>query len=118
MLCKKLVLRIQEGFSMKMTKLIAASALAMSFALPALAQEETALQERNVYLFMNGKMVHMQVNDATHGMIMREFKPLPAGTMIYVSGGKLYTAQDRKMSGGKMLSTEVFGKDLGIGTER
>jgi len=102
--------------------LLAASALALALAAPALAQggapEENTLAERNVYLFMNGKMVHMQVNDATHGMIMREFKPLPAGTMIYFSGGKLYTAQDRKMSGGKMLSTEVFGKDLGIGSER
>jgi hypothetical protein len=100
------------------TTLLAASTIALALAAPAMAQEENTLAERNVYLFMNGKMVHMQVNDATHGMIMREFKPLPAGTMIYVSGGKLYTAQDRKTSGGKMLSTEVFGKDLGIGTER
>jgi hypothetical protein len=100
------------------SQLLAASALALALAAPAMAQEENTLSERNVYLFMNGKMIHMQVNDATHGMIMREFKPLPAGTMIYVSGGKLYTAQDRKMSSGKMLSTEVFGKDLGIGTQR
>lgn len=100
------------------TTLLAASTIALALAAPVMAQEENTLAERNVYLFMNGKMVHMQVNDATHGMIMREFKPLPAGTMIYVSGGKLYTAQDRKMGGGKMLSTEVFGKDLGIGTER
>jgi len=100
------------------SKMLAASAIALALVAPAIAQETNTLNERNVYLFMNGKMVHMQVNEATHGMIMREFKPLPAGTMIYYSGGKLYTAQDRKMSGGKMLSTEVFGKDLGIGSER
>jgi hypothetical protein len=118
MLCKKSVLRIQEGFSMKMTKLIAASALAMSFALPALAQEETALQERNVYLFMNGKMVHMAMSDAKHTEIMKSFKPLPNGTMIYASGGKLYLAQDTKMTSGKMMSTELFGKDLGISSQK
>ena len=99
---------------MKMSRLIAASALALSFAVPAFAQEETALNERNVYLFMNGKMVHMAVDTAKHDMIMKSFKALPNGTMIYASGGKLYMAQDTKMSSGKMMSTEIFGRDFGI----
>jgi hypothetical protein len=100
------------------SKLLTASVLALSIAAPAIAQEESALAERNVYLFMNGKMVHMQVSDATHAMIMREFKPLAAGTMIYFSSGKFYMATDRKMDSGKMLSTEIFGKDLGAGSQR
>lgn len=99
-------------------KLAVASIVALSCVVPALAQEENTLAERNVYLFMNGKMVQMHATDATHAMIMKEFKPAPAGVMFYVSGGKLYMAQDRKMSGGKMLSTMVFGKDLGISSER
>jgi hypothetical protein len=99
------------------SKLLMASALALSVVAPAMAQEENALAERNVYLFMNGKMVHMQVNDTTHAMIMREFKPLPAGTMIYYTGGKFYMAEDRKMETGKMLSTEVFGRDFGIASQ-
>ncbi len=100
------------------SKVLLASALAISFAAPVFAQEETALAERNVYLFMNGKMVHMHVSDTNHTMIMSEFKPLPAGTMIYVSGGKLYMAQDRKMSSGKMMSTEIFGKDFGAASQK
>jgi hypothetical protein len=87
------------------SKLLAASVLAFSFAAPALAQtpETQQLDERNVYLFMNGKMVHMKANDATHAMIMKHFKPLTNGTMIYFSGGKFYMAQGRKMA------TEIYG---------
>jgi len=99
---------------MAMSKLIAAAALALTFAMPALAQEETTLAERNVYIFMNGKMVHMKADDAKHAMIMKHFKPLANGTMIYASGGKLYLAQDTKTSSGKMMSTEIFGRDFGI----
>ncbi len=100
------------------SKLLLASALAVTAVAPVMAQEETTLSERNVYLFMDGKMIHMQVGDATHAMIMREFKRLPNGTMIYVSGGKFYMAEDKKMPDGKMLSTEIFGKDFGIGSQR
>jgi len=99
------------------SKLLVGSVVAISIVGSALAQEESALQERNVYIFMNGKMVHMAVGEATHAMIMKDFKPLADGTMIYVSGGKLYTATDKKMSDGKMLSTMIFGKDLGAGSQ-
>lgn len=100
------------------SKLLLASALAVSLAAPALAQEQNTLLERNVYLFTNGKMIHTTVNDATHSMIMQHFKPLKDGTMIYVSGGHLYMAEDAKMPDGKMMSAAIFGKDLGIGTQR
>ncbi len=100
------------------SKILLASALAVSAAAPAFAQEQNTLQERNVYLFMDGKMIHTSVNDATHSMIMQHFKPLKNGTMIYVSGGKLYMAEDAKMSDGKLMSSAIFGKDLGIGSQR
>ncbi len=100
------------------SKFLLTSLLALSFAAPALAQEESTLAERNVYLFMNGKMIHTAVNDTTHAMIMQHFKPLKGGTMIYVSGGKLYMAEDAKMPSGKMMSTEIFGRDLGAGSQR
>lgn len=102
----------------RMSTLIAASALALTIALPAVAQEQNTLNERNVYLFMDGKMIRMAVDDAKHAMIMKEFRPLANGTMIYASGGKLYMAQDKKMNGGKMMSTEIFGRDLGISSQR
>ena len=94
------------------SKFLLASALALSFAAPSFAGVST-LQDRNVYLFTHGKMVSTQVSDPTLALIKREFRPMEFGTMIYASGGKLYVANDHKMKSGKMLSTEVFGKDLG-----
>jgi hypothetical protein len=98
-------------------KMISSLLLALSlasFALPAMAQEETTIGERNIYLFMNGKMVHMKVNDATHAMVMKHFKPIKAGTMIYYSGGQLYMAEDTRMENGKMMSAEIFGRTFGF----
>ena len=100
------------------SKVLVASVLALSFAAPSLAQEESALRERNVYIFMNGKMVHMKVSDAAHAMIMKDSEPAANGTMIYASGGKLYIGTDTKMADGKMMSTMIFGKDLGAGSQR
>ena len=101
------------------SKIIVASTIALSFAAPALAQEMNTLAQRNVYLFTaDGRMVKMSANDATHTMIMAHFKPMTAGMMFYVSGGKTYFAEDSKMPDGKMMSTEVFGKDLGIDSQR
>jgi len=99
-----------------LSKILLASALALTVAVPAIADAEIAtLKERNVYLFMNGKMMSVQLNDRTHAMAMQHFKPLANGTMIYASGGKLYVGQDVKMANGKMLHTEFFGKDHSVG---
>jgi hypothetical protein len=101
------------------SKPIAAAFLVLSFAAPVMAQgvkepEATQLQERNVYLFMNGKMVHMKTSDATHAMAMKEFRPVENGTLLYVSGNKLYMTPNKKMANGKMLHAEMFpGVDLG-----
>jgi hypothetical protein len=101
------------------SKIIVASALALSFAAPALAQEMNTLSERNAYLFTaDGRMVKMSASDATHAMIMDHFKPMKAGMMIYVSGGKVYFAKDSKMSSGKMMSEAIFGPNLGAGSQR
>ena len=102
-----------NGFS----KILAASALAFAFVSPALAAEEAVLKERNVYLFMNGKMVSTTTTEATHAMAMKEFTPIKDGTMIYVSGGKYYIGTDKKMADGKMLHTAFFGKDLSAGSQ-
>ena len=97
------------------SKWLLVSALALSFAAPALAQQQQGegFNDRTVYLVTNGKMTHMKVSDTTHAMIMKEFKPIKAGTMIYFGGGKFYMAEDKKMAGGKMMSTDIFGRDVG-----
>jgi hypothetical protein len=88
------------------SKLLMASAIALSFVAPALAQDA----HPTVYLFMpNGQMTRMEVSDANQAMIMKHFKRMRTGTMISVSGGKVYVAQDRMMHGGHMMSEMIFG---------
>lgn len=100
-----------------LSKVLLATALAVSAA-PAFAQEMHTLEERNLFLFTaDGRMIQMKASDTQHAMIMKDFKRLPNTVMIYASGGHLYMANDHKMDGGKMLSTEVFGKDLGISSQ-
>jgi hypothetical protein len=98
------------------SKVLVSAVLALSFAAPALAAEPEAqtLAERNVYLFMNGKMVKMKSTDATHAMAMKDFTPMPDGALLYVSGGKLYMSPNKKMANGKMMHDEMLpGMDLG-----
>ena len=94
------------------SKLLMASAIALSFAAPALAQESRP----NVYLFMpSGQMTKMEVSDANQAMIMKHFKRMRTGTMIYVNAGKVYIAQDRMMHG-QMMSEMIFGSAASRGS--
>jgi hypothetical protein len=95
------------------SSVLLASAMAL-FAATASAQEESTVQDRHVYIFTNGKMVHMPVNETNHAMIMKNFKPMKTGTMIYYSGGRYYAAEDAPMENGKMMSSELFGKTFGF----
>jgi hypothetical protein len=95
------------------SSLLLASMLALSAA-PALAQEETTINNRNVYLFMDGKMVHKAVDDAGHAMIMKRFKRMKPGTMIYYNDGRFYMAEDTRMENGKMMSEAIFGRTFGF----
>jgi hypothetical protein len=49
-------------------------------------------------------------------MIMKHFKRMRSGTMIYVSAGKVYIAQDRMMHGGQMMSEMIFGSAASRGS--
>ncbi len=99
------------------SKILVAGALVFSFAAPVMAAE-TEDSEGMVYEFLNGKMYKAHVSgEAMHGM-MSHFRALRSGTMIYSSGGHFYIAEDTRMSGGKMMSTMIFGEDLGAGSQR
>lgn len=56
-----------------------------------------------------------KVTPEGHEALMRDARPLPAGSMIYRSGGNLYVIQDRKLPNGKMMSeqTEWFNQAEG-----
>jgi hypothetical protein len=47
--------------------------------------------------------MQMRVSDAGDKMMMRYGQPVKAGTIFYMSGGKLYMTSDRSMHDGKML---------------
>jgi hypothetical protein len=38
--------------------------------------------------------------------------------MIYYSGGAFFAAEDEMMPNGKMMSSEIFGRDLGAGSQQ
>jgi hypothetical protein len=95
-----------------LSTVLIATALALTVSAPAVAApEERLLEERNVYLFMDGKMVRTRTNEASHAMAMKHFRPLKNGTMIYRSGGRLYVGENVRMANGRMLHTEFFGDD-------
>jgi len=55
-------------------------------------------EERHVmFIGSDGKFHEMTLSDGGHKMMMDHARALPAGTMIYRSGGKLYLLQDQKM---------------------
>ena len=84
--------------------LLAASVVAMAFATPAFAQGGGELETgRFMYVGMDGKMTTVTANAKSTAMMMKYAKPVKAGTIFFRSGGTLYMAQDRKMTGGVML---------------
>jgi hypothetical protein len=101
------------------SKLAMTSVIALALAAPLFAQEQNTLLERNVYLFTpDGRMIKMAVDEQKQAMIMRNFQPMSTPMLAYASAGKVYMTEDRKMENGKMLSAEIFGVDLGLGSQR
>jgi len=47
-------------------------------------------------------------------MIMKQFKPMKPGTMIYYNDGQFYMAEDTRMENGKMMSEAIFGRTFGF----
>lgn len=55
-------------------------------------------EERHVmFMGADGKFHEMVLSDTGHKMMMDHAQALPAGAMIYRSGGKLYILRDQKM---------------------
>jgi hypothetical protein len=57
-------------------------------------------EERHVmFMGADGKFHEMVLSDTGHKMMMEHAQALPAGAMIYRSGGKLYILRDEKAIG-------------------
>ena len=98
--------RKQENRDMlSVRKVFAATALTIGLAAPAFAQNiSMELSDRQAMMITpSGKVMRMNVGAAGHAMMMKHGQPVKAGTIFYMSGGKLYWTQDRSMEGGKML---------------
>ena len=105
---------LKDAFMNFLSKILVASLLAIGIAGSVEAQvsgdANMTLEERNVYLFTpDGRMIRMKANDDTHAMLMKNFKPMAAGTIVYRSGGKIYMATDTKLDTGKMMHEAIFG---------
>ena len=93
---------------MSLSKLVlAAAGLAAVLATTAVRAEEIRdVEERHaMYLDTQGRMHMMTLNAAGHGMMMKHGRPLPAGAMIYRSGGRFYMLENKKMGRGMMFDT-------------
>ena len=76
--------------------LLAAAATAFMVATPAFAQDIGSwdLAERNAYVLdAKGKLWSMRMQDRGAAMIMRNAKPVPRGTVLFMSRGQLYMAR-------------------------
>jgi hypothetical protein len=86
------------------------TATVFALATPALAQNiSMELSDRQaMYVDASGKVSRMDVSASGHKMMMRYARPVSAGTIFYMSGGKLYMAMNRPTSGGRgMLVDEI-----------
>lgn len=56
------------------------------------------IKEHTAYvLTMDGKMMTMRVSDKGMGMLMKNAKKVPRGTVLIMSGGQLYMVNASKM---------------------
>jgi len=93
---------------MKLTVMALAAACALST--PALAQGEgNALRERQARMMMSdGRWMDRNIADQVMlDAMVQKGRPITAGHVVVMSGGKHYLVDDYKMSDGKMLSEHL-----------
>ena len=77
------------------TNALYAAATLLAMATPAMAEDVSPwdLRERNAYVMeMQGKMWSTRVSDRGMGMMMRNARAVPRGTVFFQTDGKLYMA--------------------------
>jgi hypothetical protein len=87
---------------------LVAAAMTLSVAAPAFAQNiSMELSDRQAMMITSsGKVMRMDVGGRGHQMMMKYGHPVKAGTIFYMSGGRLYMTSDRPMSG-RMLADQL-----------
>lgn len=85
--------------------LVVATALC-AYAVPASAQDAWDVKDRMTFFVMpDGKVLRMTTPVGTRGHteLMKSGREVKTGTIFYMSGSKLYMADDTKMPSGMML---------------
>lgn len=91
-------------------RVIVTAAALCACAIPASAQDAWDVKDRMSFFVMpDGKVVRMTTPVGTRGHteLMRSGREVKAGTIFYMSGGKLYMAEDTKMPSGMMLMDAI-----------
>ena len=91
-------------------RVIVAAAALCACAIPASAQDAWDVKDRMSFFVMpDGKVVRMTAPVGTRGHteLMRSGREVKAGTIFYMTGGKLYMAEDTKMPSGMMLMDAI-----------
>jgi hypothetical protein len=91
-------------------KQVLAAATVCAFATAAFAQNTSMElgEGQAMYVDGSGKMSRMSVSASGHNMLMRHAKRVRAGTILYMSGGNLYMAENRRLpSSRQMLVDEI-----------
>jgi outer membrane lipoprotein-sorting protein len=86
----------------------AATALTLGLAAPAFAQNiSMELSDRQAMMITtSGHVMRMSVGDGGHKWMMKNATQIHAGTIFYMSGGKLYMARNRPVNG-QMLAEQL-----------
>lgn len=101
---------------MQLTKTLALALLAASALTgPALAQtmgDASMMKEGTMMVVMpDGRMSTMASSDKMMSdTMMKDGKVMTSAHMVMMSGGKVYMAEDKKMSDGKMMSEHMMMK--------
>jgi hypothetical protein len=93
-------------------KIIAASALAIAFGGSALAAGTEQFGYPGMLLYENGTAVTVKAGTKAHTSLMQHAKPVTGG-LVYASGGRLYSIENVKMTGGQMLYDLVRDPAMG-----
>ena len=94
---------------LRSTMLALAGAFMLSGAALAQGEGMSLRESQLMFITQDGRvMMRMMTDKAALDALVKKGRPLTAGQMVVMSGGKLFIVDDVKMPSGKMMSEEYF----------
>src|SRR5262249_23609886 len=96
---------LEDTTMLSLRSVLAAAAVTFALGAPAFAQNiSMELSDRQAIMIDTaGHVSRMNGGPKGHAKIVKNATRVPAGTIFYLRGGKLYMTRDRKMTDGQML---------------